>query len=369
MIQLKKLQVRLDNFDLGDIDLHLKKGEYFVLLGPTGAGKTVLLETITGFHAPNKGTIKINGFDVASFSPEKRNIGYLSQDLALFPHLSVKDNILFGVRAQNIPLPEAQKRLKELSELLDIANLLDRDDIRTLSGGEKQRVAVARSLIVKPVVLLLDEPCSSLDDIVKNQVLMKLKEINHLLKVTILHVTHNRDEAFMLADRLGIIFNGKIDQVGKWLDLYRNPASLAVARFLFGKNIFEGKILKVFKPKNASKKAIELQVDNLKIITDFKDNLRERDLVFAGIRPEEIAIIRPERPISEKIKDNIFEGKIVAIHRLQASYLLTLKINGLDQIIEINVTPCAFRDMDIVLGKTLEVSLKKESIWVLRKAN
>ena len=191
-------------FRLGPIDLDLKNGGYLTILGPSGAGKTVLLEVCLGLAASGSGRLWLDGTYATLLPPEQRRIAYLPQDLALFPHLSVRDNILFGARQQQLAANVIQERLGELTTLLDLDSILARRTVATLSGGEKQRVALARALLSGPRLLFLDEPFSALDAAIKRQLQIKLRLINRELGVTILHVTHDQEEAFLLGDRVAV---------------------------------------------------------------------------------------------------------------------------------------------------------------------
>jgi len=204
MIQVKNLCVDLGDFMLSDINLHIKPGEYFVVLGPTGAGKTVLLETIAGLHPIKSGEIRVKGKEVTQLEPEKRNISIVYQDHVLFPHLSVKDNILFGLKIRKHPEQEIQATLDWMTGLLGISHLLHRKP-ETLSGGERQKVALARALSIKPQVLLLDEPLSALDPETRESVQRELRQLHNQLKVTAIHVTHDFEEAIALGSRIAIL--------------------------------------------------------------------------------------------------------------------------------------------------------------------
>ncbi len=213
MLKIEDIDVRLGDFRLNKISLHVKPGTYMALLGPTGTGKTVLLETIAGVYQPHSGRVFINGKDVTSVAPEKRNLGIVYQDYALFPHLTVFHNIAFGLRMRGMVKPQIEAAVSEMAGFLEIAHLLNRHP-RRLSGGERQRVALARALVMKPHALLLDEPLSALDRATRNRIQNELKRIHAELGVTIIHITHNLSEAFFLADRLAVMKNGRILQEG-----------------------------------------------------------------------------------------------------------------------------------------------------------
>jgi ABC-type Fe3+/spermidine/putrescine transport system ATPase subunit len=241
VITIENLAVTRGGFTLRDVDLTLRRGDYLTLLGPSGAGKTVLLEAIMGLTRPSRGRIFLNGEEATFVPPERRGISYLPQDLALFPHLSVRDNILFGARMRGMGEGEMSERLGELVTLLDLGGIIGRGGVGTLSGGEKQRVALARALMPRPSILFLDEPLSALDAFIKRQLQVKLRDINRSLGVTIIHVTHDRQEAFMLGEKIAVLIGGCLQQVGSRDEIYYRPASLDVARFLLTRNIFTWK--------------------------------------------------------------------------------------------------------------------------------
>lgn len=216
-------------FSLKKIDLKIEKNEYFVLLGPTAAGKTLLLELIAGFYAPDRGEIWIDGVRATHLPPEKRRVGFVYQDYALFPHMTVRDNVEFGLRLKG--RLDAEKRAKELMEKFGVSYLAERKP-NTLSGGEKQRVAIARALAIDPEVLLLDEPLSALDRRTQEQTRAELKRVQEETGITAVHVTHNQAEAILLADRIGLMMEGELVQVGTAEEVFTRPATRKVAEFL-----------------------------------------------------------------------------------------------------------------------------------------
>ncbi|MHB8709335.1 MAG: ABC transporter ATP-binding protein, partial [Desulfuromonadales bacterium] len=239
MIRLDQLTARQGSFCLGPIDLDLERGGYLTVLGPSGAGKTVLLEVCLGMAAADGGRLWLDDVEATLLPPEQRQIAYLPQDLALFPHLSVRDNILFGAQQHRLASAMIQERLQELTALLDLTSILARRTVGTLSGGEKQRVALARALLPGPRLLFLDEPFSALDAAIKRQLQIKLRQINRELGVTIIHVTHDQEEAFLLGERIAVMIAGQLRQIGRRDDIYYRPVSLDVARFLRNQNILE----------------------------------------------------------------------------------------------------------------------------------
>ncbi len=237
MIKLEQLTVKLPGFAVQDISLQVAPGEFFALLGPTGSGKTVILESIAGLVHVTGGVIRVDGKTITHLPPEQRRIGIVYQDYALFPHLTVMENICYGLRYFDLDMHQARQRVDHLVELLGLQNITHRRPLH-LSGGEKQRVCLARALSVNPSVLLLDEPLSALDPNFREEIRRVLKKLHGELRITFMMVTHDFSEALYLADRVGIIRNGRMEQVGSTEDIFLRPANPFVAEFVGMKNIF-----------------------------------------------------------------------------------------------------------------------------------
>lgn len=210
MLELKNISRNWNGFTLKNINIQVAQGEYFVLLGPSGSGKTLLLSTISGIYFPDRGKILLKSKDITYTPPEKRKIGYVFQKNYLFPHLSVKKNIIYGMKYHGFTKTEMNDTLKSLNKFLNLSSLIDREDTPYLSGGEAQKIAIARALAIKPDLLLLDEPMSSLDYDNRNNVIETLKRINKEFKLTTIHVTHDITEARALAHRAITIKNGEM---------------------------------------------------------------------------------------------------------------------------------------------------------------
>jgi ABC-type sugar transport system ATPase subunit len=236
MLRTENINKRLGSFTLNDINLDIDKGEYYVLLGRSGAGKSQLLELLCGLTSPDSGRIFLNGRDITNIKIQKRNLGLVFQDFSLFPHMRVRDNISFPLKVRKMPLCEIDKKVNSVSSEMNISHLLDRrPDL--LSGGEKQRVALARTLVTSPDVLLLDEPLASVDASLKDSIRRMLRCLNREGQ-TIIHVTHDFSEAISLASRVGVIHNGHIIQEGTPREVFNYPVNRFVARYTGIKNFF-----------------------------------------------------------------------------------------------------------------------------------
>jgi len=239
MIRTEGLSYSINGFALRSIDLELERGEHFVLLGPPGAGKSLFLECLCGLRCIDSGRIAINGRDVTLIEPRRRGIGYVPQDYAILPHLTVAGNIAFGLRAHGFGRRARREKTAVIAGKLGIGHLLERS-ITGLSGGERQRTALARALVLEPDVLLLDEPVSALDEATRQEVCAEIRSAQRAFGVTTIHVSHNLEEAFSVADRAGVMRGGAFQQVGAIGGLLRRPRNEFVARFMRSGNIIRG---------------------------------------------------------------------------------------------------------------------------------
>jgi molybdate transport system ATP-binding protein len=239
---VQDLNGKAGKFQLQDISFSLEARQYLVVLGPTGCGKTVLLETLAGLRHPTGGKILLDNIDITHLPPEARRFGFAYQDSLLFPFLNVRDNILFAARSdRQYTDPSVRKRAGDLAEAMGISHLLDRFP-RFLSGGEKQRVSLARAFLMKPPLLLLDEPLSSLDPQTRSSIRELLKNLHNKEESGIIHVTHDFNEALQLGTHLIVMDDGRILQEGKTEDVFFQPASITLANFLMGENLLQGRI-------------------------------------------------------------------------------------------------------------------------------
>ena len=347
-VRVRDLWIDLKEFHLRQINLAVAAGEYFVILGPTGSGKTVLLETIAGLYQPLKGRILFSGQDVTNAPPEKRGIGFVYQDYALFPHLNVAENIAFGLKLRGVERKTIKERVTSISQLLGIDPLLHRRP-KTLSGGESQRVALARALVVEPRLLLLDEPLSALDPEMREELQRELARLHRQLGTTTLHVTHDFEEAVALGDRIAVVNKGRIVQVGSPEEIFRKPGSDFVARFVGVKNIFKGEV----RPGEDGYKVLRLNEDVEIILTT---GLAGQ--VHASIRPEDILIAREAIRSSAQ---NSFRGHITDIVDKGTVVYVTIRI---PPELTCMITKRSLKEMKLRKGLEVYVAFKAAAVHV-----
>ncbi|MGB9036657.1 MAG: ABC transporter ATP-binding protein [Paeniglutamicibacter sp.] len=241
-ISLQQVGKSFGDFDaVKGLDLEIRTGEFFSLLGPSGSGKTTVLRMIAGFELPTSGRIELGGLDVTNAAPFERDVNTVFQDYALFPHLTVAQNVEYGLKLRKLPKAERTKRVAEALEMIQLPQVARRLPSQ-LSGGQRQRIALARALVLRPQVLLLDEPLGALDKQLREQMQIELKAIQRDVGITFVFVTHDQEEALTLSDRVAVFNEGKIDQVGSPSDLYERPATRFVASFLGNTNLIEGSL-------------------------------------------------------------------------------------------------------------------------------
>ena len=331
-LEIENLSVDLGEFHLKDINLNLKEGEYLVLIGPTGSGKSVLLETITGFYNLTKGTIKLKNKVINDIPPEDREISIVYQDNILFPNMDVYDNIAYGGK-KKFSKKELDKRINKIAKKMKINHILHRN-INTLSGGEAQRTALARALIVEPKMILMDEPFSALDVTIQVKLTSLIKDVFKEYKTTCLHVTHNFNDVWNLADRVGVMKDGKIHQLANTNEVFSRPENNFVAEFVGVQNIFEGHIIEI----NPEVAKIEIangiiisssDIDCIsKIIEKYEDinnKLNDKIKVLIAIRPENIIFSNEKFESSAK---NQMKGNIIEITESGPTALVNVAIKG-----------------------------------------
>ena len=238
-IRLRKLtKVFGDTVAVNGVDLDIRHGEFFSMLGPSGSGKTTVLRLIAGFELPTSGSIELEGKDVTAMAPFQRDVNTVFQDYALFPHMSLVDNVAYGLRVRGMPGNQRRERAREALDRVQLGKFLGRKPAQ-LSGGQRQRVALARALVVEPKVLLLDEPLGALDLKLRQQMQVELKELQRSLGITFIFVTHDQEEALTMSDRIGVFNNGGIEQIGTAHEIYERPGGIFVANFVGTSNIFD----------------------------------------------------------------------------------------------------------------------------------
>ena len=287
------------------IDLNIGVGEFFSLLGPSGCGKTTLLRMIAGFETANEGSIAINGNEMSKVDAHERPTNMVFQSYAIFPHLNVAQNVAYGLKKQGLSKDETKKRVDEMLKLVDLEGYQERPSY-ALSGGQKQRVALARALIMQPKVLLLDEPLSALDKKLREQMQQELRRLQRTLGITFILVTHDQEEALIMSDRIAVMFDGKIAQVGTPREIYERPVSRRVASFIGVMNFLKGDL------NGKTKKGISITSDIFgQIILDESQmpSPLEPGAVTIGIRPEMMSVLYRD---SDKA-DNRLKGKVTSV--------------------------------------------------------
>jgi len=284
---------------LKDVSLDIRKGEFFSLLGPYGCGKTTLLRAIAGFEDPDSGLIRIDGIDVSGLPPDKRHCNTVFQSYALFPHLSVFENVAFPLRIKKTPVRLIRELVMKHLALVQLESHADKKPSQ-LSGGQKQRVAIARALINEPSVLLLDEPLSALDAKLRQHMLMELDAIHDKVGITFIYVTHDQQEALSVSDRIAVMNAGLVLQVGSPQQIYENPATEFVARFIGEANVFKGKVLS----RSGTLNVMDAESFG-EMLVDDETPVEVGDSVIVTIRPEKIRI-SDDRPSGKEL--NVVHG-------------------------------------------------------------
>jgi ABC-type Fe3+/spermidine/putrescine transport system ATPase subunit len=351
MIRLFDLVYTAGTFRLS-VSLEIGAGEYFVLMGPTGAGKTACIECVAGLRAPQSGRIELGGRDVTRAEPRARSVGYVPQDYALFMHRTVRGNIAFGPEVRGWPRDEIARAVADSARLLGIEALLDRP-IPGLSGGERQRVALARALAVRPAVLILDEPVSALDETTRETVCAELRRVQRSLKLTTIHVSHNVEEAFSVADRAAVMRGGRIEQAAPMAELLRRPRNEYVARFMRGENIFHG----AARGPDAAGTGTVVRVDGI----DFVVPGRHEGLVAFMVRPEGVLVARPGEAAGAAGAGAAAARLVRAVDR--GAYV-RLELEGSRRLVA-HMAPAAFRRLGLAEGMLLPVGVAPEDIHVL----
>jgi ABC-type Fe3+/spermidine/putrescine transport system ATPase subunit len=361
MLELSGVCARAGTFRLDDISLSVAAGESHVLLGPSGAGKSTLLEVIIGLRPLAAGQVEFSGRDLAGVPAERRGMGYLPQRLALFPHLTVRENIVYGPRSRHLPAAEYRPVVDALVEATGIGGLLDRRP-DTLSGGERQRVALVRALAARPPLLLLDEPFSALNESLRHELWRLLISLRAEYDFAVLMITHDLSEGFFLGDRITLLIDGKIQKSGDKDDLWRHPTTLAVAEFLGVRNIFTGTVAAV------ETEAVLVDCPSL------GGRLRVPPLpggpqpvtgatVSVGIRAEFVALRDADHP--PKPGEFVLGGQITTVSTVGTDVTLLFRPDNQGQTLEINVGRRLLRTLDIAVGQTATIGLPPQDLLLL----
>ncbi len=345
MLEIQDLKTQAGGFRLGEIDLQVETGSYFVLLGPTGSGKSVLMETICGLRRATAGSIHLAGHDVTELEPRHRHIGYVPQDYALFRTKRVRTNVMFGLRARGVSRTNAAAQIRPIVEMLQIDHLLDRWP-GTLSGGEQQRVALARALATRPDLLLLDEPVSALDEFTRDRVCHELVAMQRRVGVSVVHVCHSFEEASQVADKIGVMESGRIVQVGGSDDLSFRPADRYVASLLRLGNIYSGRA-------TPAPGGSRIEVDGLQL-----DGPAASGNVEFIVRPWEIEIVAQ----GVDRGSNSIEGTVEQV--CPVGPIVRVRIDGPMPLLMILPRQAA-EGGSLAKGKTIRVAFDRSAVHIL----
>jgi len=344
MVVLEDVTKRYEEFSIENLNLTVGKGEFFTLLGGSGCGKSTLLKTISGIESEYRGRIEIDGMDIRGKSTFETGLSMVFQDSLLLPNLNVEDNVAFGLKMKGVAKKERLAKAKETLEELGLSGFEKRHP-SDLSGGQKQRVAIARALVMEPKLLLMDEPFSALDEELRGKLQKLLKEIQRKYKSTVLFVTHDRDEAFYLSDKIAIMDNGDIVQTDKPQRLYENPRNEFVARFLGINNIFAGRVSEGV-----------LRDDKLEVEVEGSQG---DDLVIA-MKAEDMRVVETTAPESES--SYYMRGRVVDISFKSGFYHFYLDVEGKRvEVVQNRV------DFKVETGLELKISYKKKNIIYIKR--
>lgn len=300
------------NHVVKDLNLTVEEGEFLTLLGSSGCGKTTTLRMIAGFEEPSSGTIQVEGEAIEEKEPYERNVNTVFQSYALFPHMTIYDNIAYGLKMKKVSKTEIAERVKSMMELVQLEGFEKRYP-NQLSGGQKQRVAIARALINRPRVLLLDEPLGALDLKLRKQMQLELKRLQRKMNITFIYVTHDQEEALTMSDRIGVMHEGIMDQIGTPSEIYEHPATKFVATFIGETNIFEGYVTEIRKTGAENSSTIQVAVENGEIIGS-GEGFQEKEFLTISVRPEKMKYsMTPveDFTLSAQVKDFIYVGSII----------------------------------------------------------
>jgi ABC transporter related protein len=331
---------------INGLSLNIKEGEFFTLLGPSGCGKTTLLRMIIGFNSIEGGEIKLDEKLINNIPTNKRNMGMVFQNYAIFPHMSVKDNVAFGLKRKKMSKQEIEEKVDEILKIVKIDHLKDRMPVK-LSGGQQQRVALARAIVIHPEVLLMDEPLSNLDAKLRVEMRNAIKRIQQQIGITTVYVTHDQEEALAVSDRIAVMSGGVIQQIDTPKRIYQRPSNTFVATFIGQSNILDGQVI-----KNNSEEGIKI-FDAFFAMTNLSKNCTNMEDVKVSIRPEEFILSMDNKDgIKGVVKSSVFLG-------INTNYFIELENGKEVEVIQASDALEAIPD-----GSTVHLNLQTEKINV-----
>lgn len=312
-----------DTVALENVDLTVRDGEFFTLVGPSGCGKTTTLRMIAGFEEPTAGRVRFDGREMASVAPERRDVGVVFQSYALFPHMSVAENVGYGLRFRDPPgRTTVDERIAELLALVDLEEMGDRSP-EQLSGGQQQRVALARALAPAPDLLLLDEPMSALDAQLRESLRRQITRIQSELEITTVYVTHDQAEALAISDRLAVLRDGRVEQIGRPQEIYREPATRFVAEFVGDNNVFEGTVL------STDRDGARVEVGGRQLDIPALPDGSERTTVC--VRPGALSRTATHNRLPVTVETTEFLGETVRVHGRWNGREITLQLENVPE--------------------------------------
>lgn len=350
-LYVEDLHINLGDFSLQGVSLSVEQGDYLTVMGPTGAGKTILLECIIGFYKPERGRIFIDGVDITDERPENRRMGIVYQDYALMPHMTVFKNIEYGLKKTDKDKDSRKHKILAMAESLNIGHILHRRPA-TLSGGEQQRVALARAFVVEPRLLLMDEPLSALDPQTRNSTRALLRKAVGDYGVTVLHITHDMDDVWALANKVAILKDGRVAQQGTLDGIFNRPCSRFIADFV-GAAIFEGKVA------GANNGHCKVDIQGLTLASS--DKAEPGDKVRVALRPENVMVFR-ERPRNLSAR-NVIEATLDECYRKGTIYHLNFRAGGV--CIPALMTTNAFKEMRLEQNGLSFLAIKSSNVRII----
>ena len=327
-----------------DLNLDIPKGEFLTMLGPSGSGKTTCLMMLAGFETPTSGEIYLDGDPISNIPPNKRGIGMVFQNYALFPHMTVKENLMFPLEVRKIPTDDISKKVKNALEMVELQDFGNRMPLQ-LSGGQQQRVALARALVFEPRLVLMDEPLGALDKNLREQMQYEIKHIHEKIGITVVYVTHDQSEALTMSNRIAVFNDGKIQQISSPDVLYEKPTSAFVAQFIGENNQLKGKVE-------------SLDGNNCVVVTETGEKIHALKVNVNNVGDKSLISLRPERVAinsSEKFENN-FDAKVKELIYLGDHIRTRVEVCGNDQFIV--KVPNSYKGANLKEGTSVKLSWK-----------